>query len=139
MKTFEEYYLVEMARPASSFPDPFLNNGYAEALKKFKGLGVNNANTYTIWDFMFTQLPDVLKTPEVLALKKKKSGTLQRNFVLDLVHNNIPLIDTRKWVADFNDISKIQDYLNREDRGNRHKGMLNSQRASTIKMGLHDQ
>jgi hypothetical protein len=128
MKTFQEYCLLEMARPAKSFADVNLNNAYAQSLKMFKALGVDNANTYTAWDFMFRQLPEFFQQPEILNARKKAGGAKQRNFVTNLLLNHMDKIDANQLARDITDESKIRAYIDRPDRGNRHQGVINSQK-----------
>lgn len=125
MITFAEYVvLAEMARPAKSFSDTSMNQAYAEALRKFKAMGVDNANTYIIWDFMFRQLPEFFQQPQFTEARKKASGTNQRLFVQDIVSKFADRINFRQWASDINDESKIRAYLDRSDRGNRHIGRV---------------
>lgn len=132
MQTFQEYCLVEMARPAKSFVDIDLNQSYASSLKKFKVMGVDNANTYIIWDFIFRLLPDFFKQEKFLNDKKKSSGTNQRGFVLALLTDHMDKIDARKLAQDMNDESKIRAYLDRPDRGNRHIGRVRADAQQII-------
>lgn len=115
MINFKEYFelFCEMARPVKSFDDPKMNQAYGDSLKKFKQLGVNNANTYTIWDFIFKLLPRNLKTVEILSNRKKYSGTLQRNFILNLIRRNESVIDFDRLALDINNIEYIKLYINR--------------------------
>ncbi len=124
MISFEEYIMLEMARPASSFADVDMNTAYSNALKAFKQMGIDNANTYIIWDFMFRQLPEFFKTPEILEARKKASGTNQRKFVLDLVKRHPQQVDLLQWARDINDETKIRAYIDRPDKGNRHFGRV---------------
>lgn len=126
MKTFIEYCLTEMARPAKSFVNIDLNHAYASSLKKFKSMGIDNANTYIVWDFIFRLLPEFFKQEQFLTMKRKASGTKQRLFVLDLFANYMHKIDAHKLAIDMNDESKIRAYLDRSDRGNRHIGRVRS-------------
>jgi hypothetical protein len=125
MKSFEEYCLVEMARPAKSFVSIDLNQAYATSLKKFKAIGIDNANTYHIWDFIFRLLPDFFKQEQFIAAKKKHGGTALRTFVRDLLMNHMDKIDSHKLAIDMNDESKIRAYIDRPDKGNRHIGRVN--------------
>lgn len=132
MKSFKEYMLSEMARPAKSFDNLDLNSAYSDSLKIFKQLGIDNANTYTIWDFIFRQLPDFFHQEQFINQKKKSGGTLQRNFVLNLFKSYPDKIDYPSLIMDMVDREKIQDYINRSERGNRHKGMINRLNQSSI-------
>ncbi len=124
MKTFETYCLAEMARPAKSFADLDMNNAYASSLKKFKVMGVDNANTFIIWDFIFRQLPEFFKQEKFIELKKKSGGTNMRIFVLDMLKSFPDKVNMHQLAADINDESKIRAYLDRPDRGNRHIGRV---------------
>lgn len=132
MKTFKEYCLLEMARPASSFADLDMNQAYAESLKKFKGLGIDNVNTYIIWDFMFRQLPEFFHRPQFIEAKKKASGGQQRNFVLSLVKAHPDKVDFVQWGRAINDMSNIRAFIDREDRGNRHVGRVRADAQQVI-------
>ncbi len=141
MKTFEQHInaiLLEMARPAKSFDDPFLNNAYSESLKKFKQMNIYNANTYTIWDFIFRLLPKEIKTPEMLEAKSKASGQYQRPFVQSIILTHKINIDTKKLAHDMNNFDYIKQYLNRSDVGNRQKGKIKSQTSELTNMEFQD-
>lgn len=140
MITFKEYFelFVEMARPAKSFDDPMMNEAYTNSLKKFKQMNIHNANTYVIWDFIFRLLPDNLKTPDIIAARKKASGTYQRNFVLDFINKHKNWIDFNQLSSDMNNVDYIRKYINKEDIGNRKQGKINSQNASIKRMGFQD-
>lgn len=118
MITFKEYFelFVEMARPAKSFDDPVMNKAYADSLKKFKQLGIHNANTYTIWDFIFRLLPENIRTPEIEMKKKKAHGTFLRGFVTDFLLKNQEIINMNKLADDMNNINFIKSYIYRPIR-----------------------
>lgn len=132
MKSFAEYCLLEMARPASSFANLDMNQAYAESLKKFKGLGIDNVNTYVIWDFMFRLLPEFFHQPQFTEAKKKASGPKMRLFVLSLIKDHPDQVDLVKWGRDMNDMSKIRAFLDRTDRGNRHIGRVRADAQHVI-------
>ena len=129
MKTFEEHFnlvILEMARPSTSFKDYAMNKAYVESLKKFRELNVFNANTFVIWDFIFRQLPENIKTPEIIQNRKKASGSLQRDFVLNLINNNLNSINFEDLAFRINDTSNISSYINRSDVGSRQQGKRNA-------------
>jgi hypothetical protein len=132
MKSFKQHVLLEMARPAKSFDNLDLNSTYSDSLKIFKKLGIDNANTFTIWDFIFRQLPEFFHQEQFLVKKKKASGTLLRIFILDLFKNYSDKINIPSLILDMTDVEKIQDYINRPNRGNRHNGMMNKLDQSPI-------
>ena len=143
MITFKEYFEIfcEMARPAKSFDDSSMNKAYGDSLKKFKKLGVQNANTFTIWDFIFKQLPEFFQDPKFLESKQKQSGTNLRIFVLHLLNRYADKVDWNQLAIDINNISKIENYISRPDRGNRHKGLntiIPQEKKNNIMNKRHD-
>lgn len=115
-----------MARPAKSFADLSVNDAYANALKFFKLLGEHNANTYTIWDYMFWNIPQLANSDELVMAKKKHSGTKLRDFVRDSLKSlQVP---ARDIIMALDNKEAIADYIKRpiEQRGNRHKGKINA-------------
>lgn len=132
MKSFKQYCLAEMARPAKSFDNLDMNSAYAQALKMFKAMGIDNANTFTIWDFMFKQLPTFFHSREITEEKKKAFGSDLRRFVLHLLAQYPEQVNLIQWARDITDEQKIRAYIDRPDKGNRHFGRVKQDAARVI-------
>ena len=125
MISFEEYFL-EMARPAKSFADPTINSAYANALTFFRSMDEINPGTYTIWDYMFWNIPALAEDQELVDLKKKNHGTKLRDFVRDaLKYKNVP---TQEILDVLTDRDAMTMYASRSMavRGYRFKGKVNA-------------
>lgn len=125
MIKFNDFYL-EMARPAKSFADSTVNSAYADALTFFRSMDEINPGTYTIWDYMFWNIPELAEDQELVNLKKKNHGTKLRDFVRDaLKYKNVPSQDI---ISVLSDREAMEMYASRSMavRGHRFKGKVNS-------------
>ena len=115
-----------MARPAKSFDDPHVNSAYARALEFFRSMDEINPGTYTVWDYMFWNIPELAEDQKLVDLKKKHHGTTLRDFVRkSLTYKNIP---KQEVISVLSDKEAMTMYASRRMsvRGNRFKGKVNA-------------
>lgn len=101
-----------------------LKDAYNESYEIFKDLGFTTASTFAIWDYIYRNLPDSIKTPEVQQQKKKSYGAYLRPFVVKMINDNLKSIDVNDLKMKMVDRGLIKQYLNRNDYGHRRQGLL---------------
>lgn len=101
-----------------------LKEAYLESYEIFKDLGFTTASTFAIWDYIYRNLPNSIKTPEIQEQKKKHYGAYLRPFVVKLINSNIKHIDVDKLKSVMLDRDMIKSYLDRNDYGHRRQGLL---------------
>jgi len=126
MLEFNKLYKIlnEYRTSKHQFSNMSLKQAYYESYEIFKDLGFTTASTFAIWDFIYRLLPDSIKTPEVKLLKQKSGGTNLRPVVVNLINNNMVKIDLNDLKSKMVDRELIQQYLKRNDYGNRGMGLL---------------
>jgi len=126
MKTFEELYnyiLNEAGRPATAFKyNITMNDAYAFALSVMRQNGETNAATYAIWDYIWRLLPNEIKSPELIKVKKTLGTDGIKNFIHTVLKVFETYIDTKKIISGLSNRKKIEQYLNRPIKklGNRN-------------------
>jgi hypothetical protein len=101
-----------------------LKQVYNECYEIFKDLGFTTASTFAIWDYIYRNLPDKIKTPEVQNAKKKHYGKFLREFVVNLINANMVKINLKNLKSKMLDRDLIKQYLDRNEYGNRRQGLL---------------
>lgn len=131
MQEFIKFYndsikvLNEYRTSKHLFDDMSLRDAYKESYNIFLDLGFTTASTFAMWDFIYRLLPDSIKSPEVVTMKKKSYGTNLRPFVVKLINDNIDNIDIDELKLKMLDRELVNNYLKRQDYGYRRKGLLN--------------
>jgi hypothetical protein len=107
------------------FSEMTLKEAYQICYNIFKQLGEPTAATFNVMNYIYQNLPNSIKTPEVEEEKRKNFGAYLRPFVIDLVNNNMKNIDIDELKMKMVDKQMIRDYINRPPTGSRRKGIVN--------------
>jgi hypothetical protein len=116
--------LLEYRVSTHQLSDTSLKQAYNECYEIFKDLGFTTASTFAIWDYIYRNLPDKIKTQEVQQTKKKHYGTNLRPFVVNLINSNMAKINLKDLKSKMVDRELIKQYLDRNEYGNRRAGLL---------------
>lgn len=126
MTTFNEYYklLISEGRPVTAFSyNPSMNDAYTFAIKIMRENGEKNAATYAMWDYIWRSLSEEIKTPKIVAYKKKIGTSGIKEFIHFILKSYEPAIPHLKddVISALIDEKRILKYLNRGvgDRGSR--------------------
>jgi hypothetical protein len=119
-----EEILLEYKVSPHQLSDMSLKQAYNECYAIFKDLGFTTASTFAIWDYIYRNLPDKIKTPEVQQSKKKHYGKFLREFVVNLVNTNMTKINLKELKSKMLNRDLIKQYLDRNDYGHRRQGLL---------------
>jgi len=119
-----EEILLEYRSSPHQLSDMSLKQAYNECYAIFKDLGFTTASTFAIWDYIYRNLPDKIKTPEVQQSKKKHYGTNLRPFIVNLINSNMTKINLKDLKSKMLDRDLIKQYLDRNEYGNRRTGLL---------------
>lgn len=133
MNQFHKLYtkLLLEVRPFTAFQEaPTLADAAKQALAIFRRNGVTNAATFGLWDYIWRNLPENLKTPQAIAFKKQFTTVKIREFITGFVKKHSKYIDKNALIDALTDEEKILQYINRPDIGSRAKGMANEYKMS---------
>jgi hypothetical protein len=119
-----EEILLEYRSYPHQLSDMSLKQAYNECYAIFKDLGFTTASTFAIWDYIYRNLPDLIKTPEVQQSKKKHYGKFLREFVVNLINANTTKINLKELKSKMLNRDLIKQYLDRNDYGHRRQGLL---------------
>jgi|APGre2960657373_1045057.scaffolds.fasta_scaffold09975_2 hypothetical protein len=119
-----EEILLEYKVSPHQLSDMSLKQVYNECYEIFKDLGFATASTFAIWDYIYRNLPNKIKTSEVQQSKKKHYGKFLREFVVNLINANMTKINLKELKSKMLNRDLIKQYLDRNDYGHRRQGLL---------------